>query len=176
MASTFINDWLVKILDAGANSTNVDFICSEFNGGELEREFDTDPRAGEVGSVPRPMKFGELEVSMSVKMVTKEVLDVINTGIKNPISFQLSAATSDDNGTITPYIYTVKGFMSKIPFGDIASDASFEAEFTLMATYLKQEIGTGVEKFELIYDPKNYLYSVNGVNMLADIKTSLGLV
>ena len=176
MASTYINDWLVKILDFDANETPVSFICSEFNGGELEREFDTDPRAGEAGVVPRPMKFGEIEVTMTVKMVTKEILDVINTGIKNPISFQLSAATSDDNGVITPYVYTVKGFVSKIPFGDISADASFEAEFTIKATYINQTIGTGAGQFELIYDPKNYLYSVNGVNQLADIKTSLGLV
>lgn len=132
----------------------------------LERDFDTTKRAGELGAVARPKTFNEVETSFTVKNLFREFLEALSRGVVNTIQLKATTCIQADDGTVTPYVVTVKGFVSSLPFGDL-SDDGLETEVSMMCHYVEVVYST----FALIYDPKNYIYSINGVNLFENVKT-----
>jgi phage tail tube protein FII len=176
MSADFIQDWTANILDIAEVPIALNSIITDLDCGGLERNFDTTRRAGEPGVVARPQGFSEIEVSFTAKILTKEFIKAWAEGVTTPISLQLTAALNDGAGVLIPYSFTATGYTMNISFGAF-SDSEIEGEYSMMATKITQSVGaTGVGQFNLIYDPRNYIYSINGVNQLAGIKTMLGLV
>lgn len=163
--------WNIRVLDPDGAPLTIEHIATDFNGGGLERNFDNTRRAGEPGVIPRPQGFNEIPVSFTVMMVTPNFLSHFAKGIQKPISIQLTAVTRDDDGNMTPYIFNAKGHTSNMPFGEL-DENDFTGEFSIMASYIKQQMGT---TFTLEYDPLNYKLELNGVNLLASQKSTLGV-
>lgn len=172
----YLSDWNAKIIDADDEVIGLTSIITDLNAGGLERNFDTTRRAGEVGVIARPQGFSEIEVTFTAKIFEKSFLTAFAKGVSTPITLQCMAAMADDEGDLTPYVFSATGFTGTMPFGNF-SDSEVEGEFSMMAYKIEQSMGidTDTDYFELIYDPRNYNYSVNGTNQLAATKTMLGI-
>lgn len=132
----------------------------------LEREMDTTKRAGELGAVARPKLFNELEMSFTMVSVFREMLEALTRGMQKSFTLEATACIEPDTGAVLPYIVSAKGFVSSMPFGDLSPDG-FESEITMMCYYMSATLGTTA----IIYDPRNYVLSLNGTNLFADVKT-----
>lgn len=131
----------------------------------LERDVDTTKRAGELGVVPRPKFFNEMEMSFSVKAVFKEMIEALARGMQTSYTIKATACLESDSGVPKPYIIEAKGFTTGFPLGELSADG-LEAEYTFMAFYLKLTLDTTI----IIYDPRNYIYSIGGTNLFAAVK------
>lgn len=134
----------------------------------LERDVDTTKRAGELGIVPRPKFFNEMELSFTVQAYYKEFLLALAEAMQVAYTLRVNVCLENDAGAITPYVVEAKGFVTSLPFGDLSADG-LESEVTFMAYYLKATLDTTI----IIYDPRNYIYSIGGVNLLDAEKTAL---
>lgn len=165
-----IQHWNLKILSINNILVNLKGLVTEVTAPKLTRDFDTTKRAGEAGIVARPKFFSEVEMSFTVKRVTIEALKALTEAVSLPVTIQCSTILEKDGGTRDVYLWNVKGYPSEVPFGDLSEDG-LESEVTIMAHYVAATLGT----YSLIYDPVNYIYSINGVNLYDGIKTDLGI-
>lgn len=167
-----VTAWNCRLLDINNAPTNIKGLITEVSAPTLERDFDTTKRAGEAGIIPRPRHFNELEVSFNVnkvsKVLSRALLEAIGS-INRTVSLQCTAVIDMDAVTRDIYLWTAKGYLSSVPLGSLSADG-IEAEYTMMLTQLDISFGD----FTMSYDPSNYIYSINGVNLLASIKTAIG--
>lgn len=170
MAVRDILAWNVKMLDIDNAPIAVGGLATEFELPTLEREFDTEKRAGESGVISRPKFWNELEASFTLMSYSEEFHSALLKNVAKTVTMQLSASAADANGSSVVYTASMRGFYSEFPMGSF-SDTDFEIEITLKVNYLSVQFGTQT----FVYDPANYIYSVNGANVLANIKTDLGL-
>lgn len=165
-----IQHWNATLLDINNAPVNLKGIVTEVTSPVLQRDFDTEKRAGEAGIVARPKFFSEVEVSFTIRKVfpafTKAIMEAVNA----PITLQCNTIIENANGTNDVYSWFVRGYPSSTPLGDLSADG-LESEKTLMCYYVSLSYGN----LSMIYDPINYNYSINGVNLFASIKSGLGL-
>lgn len=168
-----VTAWNCRLLDINNAPTSTKGLITEVTAPNFERDFDTTKRAGEMGIIPRPRHFNEMEVSFTVKKISKALaralLEAIGT-VNKTVSLQCTAIVDTDASTREVYLWTAKGYMSSAPLGNLSADG-IDAEFTLMLTTLDLSFGD----FTLTYDPANYIYAINGVNLWANIKTQIGV-
>lgn len=165
--------WNGKILDINNSPRNLKGLLTDITAPALERDFDTDKRSGEMGIVPRPRHITEIEVSFTVAKISKELIRALLEGLgsyNKTVTLQATAIVPNDAGVNEAYIWNVRGYMSSVPLGDLSADG-IEAEFALMATYINISFGSD---FAFVYDPENYIYSINNVNQWSDLKTLIG--
>lgn len=168
---TEIQHWNAKILDIANAQVNLKGIITEISAPTLERDFDTEKRAGEAGVNPRPKFFNEVEVSITIRKLFPTFLKAVMEAVNSPITLTASTIIENETTNVNEvYTWFIRGYYSSLPLGDLSADG-LEAEITLMANYLEISYGT----LAVIYDPANYIYSINGTNLFASIKTSLGL-
>lgn len=170
MAAPEIQHWNLKVLTIANALVNLKGIVTDISAPKLTRDFDTTKRAGEAGVVARPKFFTEVEMSFTIKRVTIEALKALTESVSLPVTLQCSTIQEKDDGSREVYLWNVKGFPSEVPLGDLSEDG-LESEITIMAHYVSASLGT----YSLVYDPVNYIYSVNGTNLYDGIKTDLGL-
>lgn len=171
MAIRDIQAWNVKLLDISNAPVTVAGLATEMTLPTLAREFDTDKRAGESGVVPRPKFFTEMESTIKLMSVSEEFEIAMLSNVAKPVTLQLSASAADTStGATVPYVVSLRGYFSEYPLGDF-SDMGMEQEITMMVSYVSKQFGTNM----MIVDPRNYIYSINGVNLWASIKAELGL-
>lgn len=72
-----------------------------------------------------------------------------------------------------PLVVRIKGHAKSTDFGKLEAAKTMGTSSELTVTYLKISLD-GAEKLEV--DPTNFIYSINGINYLADVKTMLGEV
>lgn len=147
-------------------TANLKGIITDLTSPVLEREFDTTKRAGELGIVARPKFFNEIEVSFTVRNTFTDFFKALVTGTSRPVTLTATACIEADDNTTQAYVYTCKGFVSSLPFGDLSEDG-LESEITMMCHYISVALGTTT----IIYDPANYVLSIGGVNLYANVKT-----
>lgn len=165
-----IQHWNATLLDVNNAPVSLKGIVTEISSPVLERDFDTEKRAGEAGVVARPKFFNEVEVSFTIRRIFPAFTKAILEAALLPITLQCNTIIESDTGSNLVYTWYVKGYPSSTPLGDLSADG-LEAEVSLMCHYVSVTYST----FSLIYDPLNYIYSINGVNLFASVKTSLGL-
>lgn len=167
-----VTAWNCRLLDINNAPTNIKGLITEVTAPQFERDFDTTKRAGEIGVIPRPRHFNELEVSFSVKkiskLLSKALLEAMGS-INKTVSLQCTAVIDNDATSRDIYLWTAKGYLSSVPLGALSADG-IEAEYTMMLTQLDVSFGD----FTMSYDPSNYVYSINGTNLMASIKTAIG--
>lgn len=167
--SNEIQHWNATLLDINNVAVNLKGIITDLTAPTLERDFDTAKRAGESGVVSRPKFFNEVEVSFTIRRIFPAFTKAIMEAIDRNITLQCNTII-ERTGTNEVYSWFVRGYPSTIPFGDLSADG-LEAEVTLMCNYISCTYST----LSVVYDPINYIYSVNGTNLYADIKNSLSL-
>lgn len=172
MATPDITAWNAKILDVNSNPISLKSIITDLTSPVLEKEFDTDKRAGEIGVISRPLYFNEMESSFTIKKATKPLMQALLAGIGDPNgTITLQATAIVDNGTTREsYIWDCIGYVSSLPLGDLSADG-VDAEVTMMVN--KLDVAFGVD-FAMSYDPENYVYSINGTNLWADVASVIG--
>jgi phage tail tube protein FII len=170
MSTPEIQHWNATLLDVNNAPINLKGIVTELTAPTLERDFDTDKRSGEIGVVPRPKFFNEVEVSFTVRRVFPAFSKALLEAVNKPLTLQCNTIIENSDGSNNMYSWFIRGYHSSIPLGDLSADG-MEAEVSLMAHYLSLTFGT----LTLVYDPVNYVYSINGVNLFADIKSNLAL-
>lgn len=166
-----IQAWNVALLDINNAPISVAGLATEMSLPTLTREFDTDKRAGESGVVSRPKFFDAMEATIKLMSTSEEFEIAMLSNVAKPITLQLKASAADTvTGITVPYVVSLRGYFSEYPLGDL-SDMGMEQEITIAVSYLSKVFGTNT----MIVDPKNYIYSINGVNLWAGVKTELGL-
>lgn len=165
-----IQHWNATLLDINNAPVNLKGIITELSSPVLERDFDTEKRAGEAGIVARPKFFNEVEVSFTIRRIFPAFTKAILEAVLLPITLQCNTIIESESGTNGVYSWYIKGYPNSTPLGDLSADG-LEAEISLTCHYVGVTYGT----FSMIYDPVNYIYSINGVNLYASVKTSLGL-
>lgn len=133
---------------------------------ELVREVDTTKRIGELGLVPRPKTYNELELSFTIKAIFEGLLTALIEGSVASYQVEMTTCLQNDDGTIIPYTLLGDGYFTSIPFGQLGSDG-LESEVTMMLWKMQ----VNIDDTEIIYDPRNYILSVNGTNRYANVKT-----
>jgi phage tail tube protein FII len=168
-----VSHWNMMILEDGTPITSIkpQGIITDLTLPSLERDMDTTKRAGELGVVPRPKFFNEMELSFTIKSYFEDFLESLAKGMQTAITIRAVTCIESDAGVPSAYVVESKGFVSSLPFGDLSADG-LESEITFMAFYLKATLGTST----IIYDPRNYVYSINGTNVFDAEKTMLGTV
>lgn len=166
-----IQAWNVALLDINNAPISVAGLATEFTLPTLEREFDTDKRAGESGVVPRPKFITEMVATIKLMSTSEEFENAMLSNLAKPVTLQLKASAADTvTGITVPYIVSLRGYFSEYPLGDF-TDMGMEQEISMMISYVSKTFGSNI----VIIDPKNYIYSINGVNLWAGVKTELGL-
>jgi phage tail tube protein FII len=132
----------------------------------LTREVDDTVRAGELGVVPRPKKYGELEVSFTLAAIFDTLHQTLVKGTNQTLIMEAVTCVIPDSGAAVAHKVECRGFVTELPLGELSEDG-YEAEITMMCWYLKVTMGTKIT----IYDPRNYVLSVDGTNLFASVAT-----
>lgn len=140
-------------------------VITDLTAPTLEREFDTAKRAGELGVVPRPKFFNEVEISFTVRNIFEELITGLVTGTSRSITLTATACIEADDNSVEAYQIVAKGFISSLPLGELSEDG-FESEVTMMCYEFSAELGD----FEMVYDPRNYVLSIGVTNLFEGIK------
>lgn len=160
-----LSNWNARIILADDSIEQPSGIITDLTLPTLEREMDTTKRAGELGVVSRPSYFSEVELSFTIKNTYAGFFEALVTGMNQSITLEANTCIIPDTGTPTAYVVSGKGFVSSLPLGDLSADG-MEAEITMMCWYVTADLG-GVA---MIYDPRNYILSLDGTNLFAGIK------
>lgn len=135
----------------------------------ISREFDTDRRVGYAGVISIPKGFGEMDLSFTTKKVTKGFYNIITS--LGEVNFNF---TGIDQGSTSfdTHLVVCSGFCEQIPLGEFSASDGGTYEVTAKINRIETYInGDSI----MIFDPKSYIYTVNGVNQFANIKTALGV-
>lgn len=172
MAQGTIQHYVLTGLDANGTPTSTQGIVTDVDLGELEFAFDNDKRAGAYGVVSRRLTPDEYEVTFSTVGMTQELHNLLVGGVNSEISFQLSAIDEDtETGAIIPIKIVMRGAVSSIPFGSYTPQNNSNWDIGFMVNYIDRKWGDST----FIYDPRNFIWSINGKNLLADRKAALGV-
>lgn len=171
MAQGTVRDYVLTLLDAAGKATSTQGIATTVDLGSIEFEFDNEKRAGQSGVVSRRLTPNEIDVSVTTLGMTQELHDALVGGINGEISLQLKASDEDsETGSIIPVKIVVRGAVSSIPLGSYNPQANSEFEISLMANYIERKWGDSV----FIYDPRQFIWSLNGKNLWQARKDALG--
>lgn len=167
-----VRDYLLTILDILGNPTSTQGIATTIDLGEIEFEFDDEKRAGQSGVVSRRLTPNAIETSVTTLGMSQELHDVLVGSVNGEISFQLTASDEDaETGLIIPVKIVLRGAVSTIPLGSYNPQANSEWEFGMMANYVERKWGDST----FIYDPRNFIWSLNGKNLWQARKDALGV-
>lgn len=162
-----VTHWTAVITHSTPTQTvRGDGIITDLELPELERETDTEKRAGEAGVVPRPMYFNEMVATFTIRNIFEDLLTALKIGLTSSIDLVATACIQADSGTVTPYKVSCKGFITTHPFGSLSADG-LESEFEMSCWYVEAVLGTNT----LRYDPRNYWLGDGTTNNLANVKS-----
>ncbi|WP_022850658.1 phage major tail tube protein [Limisalsivibrio acetivorans] len=155
-------DELLGVVDATLPS--VEAMSETVKGAGLAGEIDT-PSVGLFGSMTLALNWRTAE-KQAAKLNEPKTQELTLRG-----SIQdFDKATGEYRHV--PYKVYVKGQPKKLEGGKFEPGASMDVPQEFEVIYVKKELD-GVETLEL--DKYNYIYRVNGVDYLADIRTNLGM-
>ncbi len=158
--------WNLRVADSTSVTGNAEITDLELP--NIVREFDTDRRVGYAGVVPLPTGFGELELTFTTTKVDPNFYKILAS--LGEVAFLFTGV--EQSGTeLTTHTIACFGFVENLPLGTFGVDSS-EYELTAKISRVEVQVN-GVQV--LVYDPKSYIYSVNGVNQMLNIRTTLGI-
>lgn len=167
-----IKDWTATLLNANNQPTSLQGMVTEADLPDIEREYDTEKRVGLPGVVSFPMGWGEMESTITLRNVSEGFLDAIAGTVNGELSLQLTGiAENTETGSMVSYFCTVRGSVMTMPMGSFSAQEVAEFELGIKVNYVSRTLGNS----SFIYDPRNFIWSVNGVNLLESRKQSLGV-
>lgn len=163
-----VQHWNLTLSDDDAGTTDVRTtgIITDLDLPELTSDFDTDIRAGELGVVARPKRMEELELSFTAVYPSNELMAAVARSKTIPVKLTATVCVENDGVSPVAYIVEGRGYNAAMPLGGLSADG-IEMEYTFMLYYLSVTMGT----FSMIYNPREYIFSINGTNMYAAVKT-----
>lgn len=127
--------------------------------------------AGEYES-PVPGHFGKMEMDLTFNTVSEDSAKLLIPGAKSLIlrASQQSYDVSGGQMLYRPLKITVKVLPKGVDLGDLEAGKSTNTKNTFEVTYIKVE-ENGKVLIEL--DKINFIYIVNGIDVLADIRNQI---
>jgi uncharacterized protein len=137
---------------------------------------DTVSGAGIAGEYESPNigHFQSMKFTINWRMITDEITSFLQPG---PIQIDCRLANQEYDRTVGQQVFkanrvVVKGQVIKNDLGKAAKNSPYEGSSEIEVTYIKVE-RDGKTLVEL--DKINYIYNVNGVDYMADIRKALGM-
>jgi len=127
-----------------------------------------------LGGINLPTGFDAMEARLGWAAMD-ETIDRYASDVLSVHDFQIrSQIEKYGNGPkqVSKVVYFMRGRFRNIPNANFTAKADVESESAIDVLYIRKEIA-GKVMFE--FDPVNYIYKVNGVDMLAELRTNLGL-
>ena len=170
--SYIVRDWTATILDAANKLTNLQGMVTGIDLPDIERDYDTEKRVGLPGVVSFPMGWTDMESSVSFRNMTEGFLEAIQGTVDGELSLQLTGiAENSETGTVMSYLSLIRGSVMTLPMGSFSAQEVTEFELGIKVNYISRSLGAS----NFIYDPRNFIWSVNGVNRLEARKQILGV-
>jgi P2 family phage contractile tail tube protein len=142
----------------------------------LEAMTETVKGAGIAGEVDSPVlgHFGSMALTLNWRTITGNAIELAKQKAHN---LELRGAQQEydaGNGTYktVPVKVTCRAVPKKFDLGKLDVGASTESQSEFEVSYIKLFVD-GEEKVEL--DKFNYIYKVNGEDILAEVRQALGL-
>ena len=172
----YIPQYCLSIVD-GTDKIVLQGMVTDVKLPPLELNFDTDARSGMIGAIPLPQYFSSLEMSFTMQSFTynaiAELANMLNGGCE--LSLNGCGKLHDGSGTVNVAI-NCKGFVGK-GFGfNFPAQSSANSEFNIMLNYYKQFYSDGISNTTIIYDPHNFILSVDGTNIYQAEGEALGIL
>lgn len=137
----------------------------------------TDPvsGAGIAGEYESPNfgHFQSMKFTINWRMITSELTPFLKPGV---IGVDCRLANQEYDQTAGKYVFNanrvvVKGSVVKNDLGKASKGSTYEGSTDIEVTYIKVErAGKAIVELDKI----NYIYKVNGVDYMADIRKALG--
>lgn len=123
-------------------------------------------------SVPIHMGMEKLESSFSLVSYSKDVLALWGISQGQDVPCTIRGALESLNGDVTQVIHTLRGKIRTLDAGTWQAGQKAALKITLDLTYYKLEHG-GQVVHEI--DVANMVRTINGIDVLAEIRTALGV-
>ena len=160
-----VNYWSLRVSNDTTIVGNADVTSLELP--TITRTFDTDRRIGYSGIVPIPTGFDELSLTFTTKAIDNVFLTVLSS--IDTVNFVFTGLEQDTTSGVNKVTVLCSGFVENLPMGTF-SDGGSEYEFTAKISRIELIYnGDSV----LVFDPKNYIYSINGLNQFSTISSTL---
>ena len=118
------------------------------------------------------MGMEKLTADFTLNSHSKDVLSLFGIKEGSTTSFTVREAMESFDGTVTPVVHNLTGKIVKISQGTSKAGEAPKDKYDLSLTYYKQTIGgTIVHEIDVI----NMVRIINGTDVLADIRSALGM-
>lgn len=165
-----ITDWNLKVSSA-TFGTSSSAILTELTLPNIEVEFNTDRLISYPGVVPMPTGFGEMTIEFSGRHNPNDLIFNQIMLSRTQKNFIFTGAEIKPDDTFNNHIIVCKGWSQTVPLGSFSAGDPAEFAYTGRINYVDWKINNQpFFKFDVV----NYIYEVNGINELAQIKSILG--
>ncbi|MGL4866228.1 MAG: phage major tail tube protein [Cetobacterium sp.] len=120
------------------------------------------PLVGHLENMTATIKFSN--ISSELEVFFESGVDIVASASLQELDQQTSLPTT------TPLEAVIKGMPKSVKLGDLAAAAKAESDIELIVTYFKLSIG-GKEIVEA--DKTNFIFNINGKDMLKNIRSDL---
>lgn len=167
-----ISKWVISIIKEDGSFVTTQGIATSVTFPGINRNFDTEARAGLPGILPVPLSYTEQELTISLRGTSKNFTKELARRYQLPITLQLSAIGCDivNNSDVPIHGYVVGNIQNALNLELTAQDAA-TSEISIYVT--KYELDIDGDK--IIYSPADYVFMVDGTNILASQATALGI-
>ena len=118
------------------------------------------------------MGMEKLTADFTLNSHSKDVLSLFGIKEGRTTSFTVREAMESFDGTVTPVVHNLTGKIVKISQGTSKAGEAPKDKYDLSLTYYKQTIGSDiVHEIDVI----NMVRIINGTDVLADIRSALGM-
>lgn len=130
-------------------------------------------RAGGMDApVDIDMGMEKMEAGFSFSKYCPDTLKMFGLADGNTVPLTFRAATQSDDGTVTAVKIEMRGKLTEADKGTWKPGEKATLAFKMSCRYYKEEVG-GVVIHEIDID--NFVRKINGVDVLKDMRTALGM-
>lgn len=143
----------------------------------LELNFDTDARSGMIGAIPLPTYFNTMEMSFTLQSFSHKAIKELTGALHGGAEINLNGVGKKHDGSGTVNVAIIcKGFVGKGLGMNLSAQQSATSEYNIMLSYYKQFYSDGANNTIVIYDPHNFILSIDGVNIFEEEGKALGVI
>ncbi len=172
-----IPDFCLSFVNDDNSLSNLQAMVTNVSIPYLERSFDTDARAGLPGLIPLPLGWNNQELTFTLQSFSQEIIKKIAGKINSLIKMQLNGCgLRHTDQTVLNVVFKGNGFLAQSLGMDLQAQSSATSEYRIMLNKYELVISDGTNTTTVIYDPMNYVLSVDGVNTLEDQGQAIGVI
>lgn len=146
--------------------------ADEANPPELEEENEEYRAAGMEAPIDISTGMKKLTADFTLRSHCREVLALYGVRTGTQTTFIIREAMESFDGSVTASVHTMTGKVIKVSQGTSKPGEPPKDKYDLSLTYYKKEIGGQViHEIDVI----NMVRTINGVDVLADIRNAIGM-